>query len=267
VTTDFTHFTLDVIDGVADVRVGAEDGSSRMNGTSTSELVRLAELLARDPDVRVIVLRPRGRDFSEGGDITMFGQMLDQGLGGGLRPMIDSFHQALELLARLDVPIVAAVRGAVAGGGLGLVCVADVVIAADDAVVTTGATGVGLTADGGITWYLPRLLGLRRAQELLLMNRRLSGEEALEWGLVTRVAAADAVDDIALDTARQLSTGPTFAYGRLRALLLASFETPLGTQLSRECEAMVSAADSEATTNRIASFLNRRLHPRSGPAS
>jgi len=267
VTADFTHFTLDVIDGVADVRVGAEDGSSRMNGTSTSELVRLAELLARDPDVRVIVLRPRGRDFSEGGDITMFGQMLDQGLGDGLRPMIDSFHQALELLARLDVPIVAAVRGAVAGGGLGLVCVADVVIAADDAVVTTGATGVGLTADGGITWYLPRLLGLRRAQELLLMNRRLSGEEALEWGLVTRVAAADAVDDIALDTARQLSTGPTFAYGRLRALLLASFETPLGTQLSRECEAMVSAADSEATTNRIASFLNRTLHPRSGPAS
>jgi 2-(1,2-epoxy-1,2-dihydrophenyl)acetyl-CoA isomerase len=257
VTPGFRHLTLEVDDGVADVRLGDETGTSRMNEASTAELLRVTELLGSAPDVRAIVIRPRGRDFSAGGDITMFGRMLEQGLGEGLRPMIDAYHQALERLAGLDVPIVAAVRGAVAGGGLGLICVADVVIAADDAVLTTGATGVGLTADGGITWYLPRLVGLRRAQELLLMNRRLSGQEALAWGLVTRVAAADVVDDIALDVARQMSEGPTFAYGRFKALLLASYDTPLVKQLSDEGQAMVAAAATDDATTRITAFLSK----------
>jgi 2-(1,2-epoxy-1,2-dihydrophenyl)acetyl-CoA isomerase len=258
VRPDFSHLLLEVRDGVADVRLGDATGLSRMNETSTAELLRLTDLLRSATDLRAIVIRPRGRDFSAGGDIAMFGQMLERGLGDSLRPMIDDYHRAVEGLARLKVPIVAAVRGAVAGAGLGLICVADIVIAAEDAVFTTGATAVGLTADGGITWYLPRLVGLRRAQELLLMNRRLSGREALEWGLVTRVAPADAVDDIARDAARQVAAGPTYAYRRLRSLLLAAYETPLGPQLSQECDAMVSAADSEDATKRITTFLSRR---------
>jgi len=257
VRPDFSHLLLEVRDGVADVRLGDEAGLSRMNEASTAELLRLTDLLSSAKDLRAIVIRPRARDFSAGGDIAMFGQMLDRGLGDSLRPMISDYHRAVEGLARLEVPIVAAVRGAVAGGGLGLICVADIVIAAEDAVITTGATAVGLTADGGITWYLPRLVGLRRAQELLLMNRRLSGHEALEWGLVTRVAPAEAVDDIARDAAAQLAAGPTYAYGRLRALLLASYDTSLVKQLSDEGQGMVAAAATDDATTRITAFLSK----------
>jgi enoyl-CoA hydratase/carnithine racemase len=112
-------------------------------------------------------------------------------LAGRLRELTDLYHLALNRLTRIDAPVVCAVRGAAAGGGLGLVHVADVVIAAEDSKFALGYAAVGLAADGGNTWFLPRVVGMRRAQQLLLLNRVLTGPEALEWGLVTGDRADD----------------------------------------------------------------------------
>ena len=177
---------------------------------------------------------------------------------GRLRQMIDLYHLALERLTSMDAPVVCAVRGAAVGGGLGLVHVADIVVAAEDAKFALGYAALGLASDGGNSWFLPRVVGLRRAQQLLLLNRVLTGPEALEWGLVTEVRPAVAVEDRALELARQLAAGPTEAFGRMKRLLRDSWTTDLPGQLSRETAQMTAAGASDDAAEGIAAFAAKR---------
>jgi enoyl-CoA hydratase/carnithine racemase len=114
------------------------------------------------------------------------------------------------------------VRGGAGGGGLGLLYAADIVVAADDARFALGYGALGLTADGGNTWFLPRMVGMRRAQELFLLNRRLTAQEALAFGLVSRLAPNDAVETEAATLAATLAAGPTRAFGAGRGHASAS---------------------------------------------
>lgn len=248
---------LTITDGVADVQLGDADGSSRMTASTVSELLEVVERIAGDTSVRAVLLRPRGQDFSAGGDIAMFESMLDQGLAQSLQGLIDDFHVALASLVSLDVPIVAAVRGAAVGAGLGLACIADVVVVAEDATLAAGGSAIGLAADGGATWYLPRLVGLRRAQEMLFLNRRLDGREAVDWGIATSVESPETVDEKALGIAQRLASGPTSAYAHFRALLIAAYETPLAVQLAHEGMAMTASAATDDAADAIRSFIRR----------
>ncbi|MGO8975398.1 MAG: enoyl-CoA hydratase/isomerase family protein [Steroidobacteraceae bacterium] len=139
--------------------------------------------------------------------------------------------QSIERLTCIDAPVVAAVRGGAGGGGLGLLYAADIVIAADDARFALGYGALGLTADGGNTWFLPRMVGMRLAQQLFLLNRRLTAQEALEFGLVSRLAPNDAVEAEAVALAATLASGPTQAFGAVRRMLRRSFEGSLSDQL------------------------------------
>jgi 2-(1,2-epoxy-1,2-dihydrophenyl)acetyl-CoA isomerase len=141
---------------------------------------------------------------------------------------------------------------------LGLVHVADIVIASEDATFALGYGGIGLTSDGGNSWYLPRLVGMRRAQELFLLNRRFTAAEALEWGLVTRVVPAADVDAEVDAVATRLAAGPTRAYGGMRKLLRQSFETGLRDQLATEKHLIVDAATTADAAEGIAAFAEKR---------
>src|ERR1700743_835239 len=125
----------------------------------------------------------------------------------------------LEHVTRMDAPVVCAVRGAAAGGALGLLYAADVVIAAEDSRFALGYGAIGPAVDGGGSWFLPRLVGLRRAQQLMLLNRRLTAAEALDWGLVTEVVPAIEVEDRGRALAQALAAGPTQAFGRVKRLV------------------------------------------------
>jgi 2-(1,2-epoxy-1,2-dihydrophenyl)acetyl-CoA isomerase len=175
--------------------------------------------------------------------------------------MIDSYHLAIERLTSIDAPVVAAVRGGAGGGGLGLLYVADIVVAADDARFALGYGALGLTADGGNTWFLPRMVGMRRAQELFLLNRRLTAQEALAFGLVSRLAPDDAVESEAASLAAKLAAGPTRAFGAVRRMLRQTFETgSRNHRISRTAKRNRGAV--------IASPLSSRMHPFVGrPAS
>jgi 2-(1,2-epoxy-1,2-dihydrophenyl)acetyl-CoA isomerase len=172
--------------------------------------------------------------------------------------MIDSYHLAIERLTSIDAPVVAAVRGGAGGGGLGLLYAADIVVAADDARFAIGYGALGLTADGGNTWFLPRMVGIRKAQELFLLNRRLTAQEAFEFGLVSRLAPSDAVDTEAAALAATLATGPTRAYGAVRRMLRQSFETGLSDQLDAEKESLVAASRTDDAQEGIAAFVAKR---------
>ena len=160
----------------------------RSTSDMAADLAEAATQIAERSDVRAVLIAGNGPNFTVGGDLGLFAGTAREQLPNRLRRMIDSYHLAIERLTSIDAPVVAAVRGGAGGGGLGLLYVADIVVAADDARFALGYGALGLTADGGNTWFLPRMVGMRRAQELFLLNRRLTAQEALAFGLVSRLA-------------------------------------------------------------------------------
>jgi 2-(1,2-epoxy-1,2-dihydrophenyl)acetyl-CoA isomerase len=217
----------DVDQQVATIRLDRPEAGNAIDLTLVEDFHQACGRAADDPAVRAVLLCGTGRSLSTGGDLAMFAGLDASELPRRLRQMIDLYHLALDRLTRMDPPVVCAVRGAAAGGGLGLLHAADVVVAADDSRFALGYAAIGLASDGGNTWFLPRLVGLRRAQQLMLLNRRLTAAEALDWGLVTEVVPAAEVEDRARQLAQRLAAGPTQAFGRMKRLLRDSWTADL----------------------------------------
>jgi 2-(1,2-epoxy-1,2-dihydrophenyl)acetyl-CoA isomerase len=249
---------LDFTDGVATLRLNRANHGNAINPDMASDLAEAATQIAENAHVRAVLIAANGPNFTVGGDLTVFAGTGREQLPNQLRRMIDSFHLAIERLTSIDAPIVAAVRGGAAGGGLGLLYAADIAVAADDARFAIGYGALGLTADGGNTWFLPRMVGMWRAQELFLLNRRLTAQEALEFGLVSRLAPSDAVETEAAALAAKLAAGPTRAYGAVRRMLRQSFETGLSDQLDAEKESLVAASGTSDAQEGIAAFVAKR---------
>ena len=157
--------------------------------------------------MRAVLIRAEGPSFTVGGDVAAMARTPPAELPALVSRITATYHATLQLLDRLPVPVVTAVHGAVAGGGLGLVYVADIVLAAESARFTAGFAGLGLSVDSGGTWFLPRLVGTRRAAELCFSQRVLTASQAAEWGLITRVVRDE-------DLAAEAETAARAARGR-----------------------------------------------------
>jgi 2-(1,2-epoxy-1,2-dihydrophenyl)acetyl-CoA isomerase len=249
---------LEVAGGIATLRLNRPDKGNAIDTDMAADLAEAATQIAERSDVRAVLIAGNGPNFTVGGDLGLFAGTAREQLASRLRRMIDSFHLAIERLTSIDAPVVAAVRGAAGGGGLGLLYVADIVVAADDARFALGYGALGLTADGGNTWFLPRMVGLRRAQQLFLLNRRLTAQEALDFGLVSRLAPSDAVENEAAAVAASLAAGPTRAFGPVRRMLRQSFDTGLSDQLDAEKESIIAASRSDDAQEGIAAFIAKR---------
>jgi 2-(1,2-epoxy-1,2-dihydrophenyl)acetyl-CoA isomerase len=249
---------LDVADGVATLRLNRPDKGNAIDTDMAADLAEAATQIAENASVRAVLIAGNGPNFTVGGDLGLFAGTAREQLPNRLRRMIDSYHLAIERLTGIDAPVVAAVRGGAGGGGLGLLYAADIVVAADDARFALGYGALGLTADGGNTWFLPRMVGMRQAQQLFLLNRRLTAQEALAFGLVSRLAPSDAVETEAAALAATLAAGPTRAYGAVRRMLRQSFETGLSDQLEAEKESIVAASRSDDAQEGIAAFVAKR---------
>ncbi|MFH6787022.1 MULTISPECIES: enoyl-CoA hydratase/isomerase family protein [Methylobacterium] len=211
----------------------------------------------QDPAIRCVVLTGAGRLFCGGGDL---GALTEAGeaLPGFLSELAGTLHMAVSRLMRMEKPLLVLVNGPAAGAGMSLALAGDVVLAARSAHFTAAYGGVGLSPDGGMSWLLPRLVGLRRAQEIILTNRRVGAEEAERIGLVTRT-----VDDAALagegaELAARLAASATRALGLARGLLADSLGAGLETQLEREARSIAEAGRSPDGREGIQAFLARR---------
>ncbi|MEU6378865.1 enoyl-CoA hydratase-related protein [Streptomyces sp. NPDC046909] len=204
---------------------------------------------------RAVLLTGRGRSFCVGGDLKEFSALRGQGLSGHLTDVTDALHGALRILNGLDAPLVVAVQGAVAGAGLGLVAAADVSVAASDAGFTAAYTAIGYTPDAGVSWSLPRLVGPRRAVDLLLTNRRVPAAEALGMGLVSRVVAPERLNEEAVRVAGALARGATGAYGVTRRLVGQALCAGLDEHLDAEARHLAAAAVSGEGREGVAAFL------------
>ena len=217
-------------------------------------LMEAAVRLAEDQVVKVVTLTGNGRLFCAGGDITAF----TSGEPGAMIARITvSLHAAINRLATMGKPLITLVNGPAAGAGLGLAMLGDVVLSASSAHFTSAYTAIGVSPDAGTSWLLPRLIGLRRAQDMILTNRRVGADEAQAIGLVTRVVSDEALTKAGDDLAQSFATGATAALATARRLLHRSQCSSLADQLEAEAAGIVAAARSDEATARLSAFLRK----------
>jgi 2-(1,2-epoxy-1,2-dihydrophenyl)acetyl-CoA isomerase len=175
-----------------------------------------------------------------------------------LKELTAYIHSAASRFSRMAKPMVTAINGPAAGAGLGFSLLGDIAIAGQSAHFTMAYTAIGLSPDAGASWLLPRLIGLRRAQEMTLLNKRVSAAEAVEIGLITRVVADDALAAAAAEIAEQLAASATRAIGRSRNLLLSSFGNALEEQLELEARGIAAGGRDPEGVEGITAFLAKR---------
>ena len=249
--------TLDVQDGVAWMTLSRPEERNSVSPAFALRLHDLAERCAADQDIRCVVLTGSGKFFCVGGDINAFsaaGEDAEAAIGALAR----SFHAGIHRLATMEKPLVTAINGPAAGAGLSLAILGDIALAAASAHFISAYSAVGLTPDGGASWWLPRLIGMRRAQEMLFTNRRIGAEEAAEMGLVTRAVPDEALRAEASMVASMLAKGPIRALASCRALLMESATATLSTQLDREAALIAFSAGAAEGREGVAAFLAKR---------
>jgi 2-(1,2-epoxy-1,2-dihydrophenyl)acetyl-CoA isomerase len=247
---------LAVSASVATLTLNRPDAANGMNLQLMKELVDAVHSCEEDPQVRAIIITGAGRFFSAGGDLAAFSADLDR-LPRLLSELTLYLHTAISRLARMNRPVIAAINGPCAGAGLSLACACDLVLAAQSSNFTMAYTAAGLSPDGGSTWFIPRRIGDLRTRELMLTNRKLSAEEALRWGLVTRVIADEMLLVEARKLAESLAAGPTVAYGNVKALLNDTFARGMETQMEFESRAIASSAKTADAREGVSAFLKK----------
>ena len=254
---EYTAIHLELSGGVASVTLNRPDAANAFDETMSRELSEVAAVCDRDRSVRVVLLTGAGKTFSVGGDLKGFAQQGDA-LPEHLRTVTRHAHTALSQFARMRAPVIAAVNGAAAGIGMSLVAACDLAIAADSARFTLAYTRVGLTPDGGATYSLPRIVGLKRAMELALSNPTLTATQALEWGIVNRVVPAEELPGAARAWAEELAQGPADALGTAKRLMRLGAGEAIETQMELETRAIAEAGGTANAREGIAAFLERR---------
>jgi len=245
-----------IADGVGTIALSRPDAHNAMDQALIEALTGCIETVTGDASVRAILIEAEGKHFCVGGDINRLGAL--HHAADLIETLARRLHVGIEKLATHPVPVVIAVQGAAAGAGLSLAAAGDIVLAARSAQFAIAYPGIGLTADGGATWTLPRLIGLRRTQELAYLGTHLDAEEALACGLVTRVVEDGQLAGEARALARQLANGPTAAFGGIKRLLMASGRASLHNQLEAEAISIATAMASPDGHEGVTAFLEHR---------
>ena len=242
---------------IARITLARPDAANALNLEMGAELLHVAELCRDDASVRAVILDAQGKFFCAGGDVAAFAAA-GKDLPATLRSLLDSFHPAVEILSTMNAPVIASVQGMAAGAGLSLMSSCSFVIASDKASFTMAYTGIGMTPDGSSTYFLPRQIGIRRTEEMMISNCRLSPEKALDWGLINQVVSADSLAATTQQLAEQLAAGPTLAYGNTRRLLHSSLENNFAQQLEAEASSIIAMGKTKDGLSGVASFKDKR---------
>lgn len=243
-------------DGVATLTLNRPDQANSLDLPLATRLRDLAREVATDKEVRCVVLTGNGRMFCGGGDVGSFVEVSDR--KSYVTKLASTLHQAVLAFVAMPKPLVVRVNGPAAGAGMSLALLGDVVLAASSAHFSAAYTRIGMTPDGGMTWLLPRLIGLRRAQDMILTNRRVDAEEAEQLGLISRAVDAGSLDEECNAVAEGLASASTSAIAVSRALLWEGVTSTLSDQLAREAERIGEAADSADGREGVGAFLARR---------
>ncbi|WP_163851730.1 enoyl-CoA hydratase/isomerase family protein [Pseudooceanicola aestuarii] len=249
--------TIERDGAVARLVLNRPDKGNALDQPLADALAEAALSVATDRAVRAVVLTGAGRLFCAGGDVDTFAEAGDH-VSAFLTRLAGVVHVALGHFATMDKPLITLVNGPAAGAGLSLAISGDVVLAAPDAHFTPAYLGIGLTPDGGMTWLLPRLVGMRRAQEMILTNTRVGAEEAARIGLISRVVDDGTLEEEGARIADRMARGAVGAMGQARRLLHASHATGFAQQMEAETRAIAAAGAGAEGREGVSAYLAGR---------
>ena len=243
--------------GVRTITLNRPERLNAVNPRLADELPRAVDDAARDDSVRVVLITGAGRGFCSGLDLSEPPRLPE----GDLRQRLDPLAwvgQWVLTCVRCEKPLIVAINGSAAGAGFGLALAADIRVIARSARITAGYVRRGLSPDAGVSYTLPRLIGLARASEIILSGRDLDAEETLRVGLVAAVFEDATFTADAMSYAERLAAGPPIAYALTKRLLWSTFDTPLDDHLARELSSIKTCFASQDVAEAIRAFQEKR---------
>ncbi|MDZ4382948.1 MAG: enoyl-CoA hydratase-related protein [Parvibaculum sp.] len=253
--------TLAVEDGIALLTLNRPEVLNSIDTRLIADMRTAVAEVAENPEARVLLITGAGRGFCAGADLAAQGQRHDgMSIGQGVaHGMTVGFNPMMRELYALQKPIVAAVNGVAAGGGVGLALAADIVIAAKSAAfIQVFGPRLGLIPDLGCTWHLPRLVGRARALGLALTGDKLPAETAAEWGLIWKCVDDAALMSEARAVAAKLAKGPTNAFGEIRKAIDAAGNNDFAAQLDYERDVQGMLGDHPNFSAGVKAFLTKK---------
>jgi 2-(1,2-epoxy-1,2-dihydrophenyl)acetyl-CoA isomerase len=241
-------------EGVLRITISTADNGTSLDGEGLDQGTRALEAVG--DRIGSVLLVGEGPNFCAGGNVRAFAAAPVR--SEYVAEIARVFHAFVRALDAVTVPVIAGVHGWAAGAGMSLVCLADVAIGGPGTKMRPAYPSIGYTPDGGMSWTLPRIVGIARAREILLTDAVLSGDEAVRLGILSRLVGDDVVQDEALRLARTLAAGPTSSYSGIKTLLSASTTRTLAEQLDAEAASIAVAADSPIGREGVDAFVEKR---------
>jgi 2-(1,2-epoxy-1,2-dihydrophenyl)acetyl-CoA isomerase len=238
------------------ITINRPEAANGINLLMASELASIALDCDNNKTIKAVLLTAQGKFFSAGGDVKSMSS--GENLALEIKRMADELHRAISTFQRMPAPLIVAVNGVCAGAGLSLAASGDLVLAAESAKFTMAYTNIGLSPDGSSSYFLPRLIGLRKTQELMFTNRTLLSSEAQAWGLVTRVCPDSSLLGDAMKLTQDIAAGHLQAHGAIKNLLSTTFNNGLETQMELEGRFIAACAATENGQEGIRSFIEKR---------
>jgi 2-(1,2-epoxy-1,2-dihydrophenyl)acetyl-CoA isomerase len=262
-SSDESPVLLAVAHGVATITLNRPAVLNALNNALATELTTALKAAEADEAVRVIVIRGAGDAFMAGGDVGYFHRKIGEFPNrADFRPVIVEMIERAQGLARtlraIPKPVIAAVHGGCAGFGLSLMLACDLAIAADNAKFTLAYIHLATTPDGGASFFLPRMVGQKRAAEIALLGDRFGAADAERWGLINRVVPLAELEATVAKLAGRMAQGPALAYARTKALLNATDGNNLEAQLAAETESFASSALTDDFVAGVAAFVEKK---------
>lgn len=257
----FKHISLEKKDSLAIVTLDRPDALNAFNQAMATELRCSIDMIDCDQTIRAVLLKGNGKYFCAGGDVGWFHELSQEDTVArqhAFNSLIDTVHAVIESIVSLRVPVVAAVQGGAAGFGISLMAACDFILTSPHNTFNLAYLNLGAPTDGGATWILPRLMGMCRARELILLSEPFDGVQALSFDLVNRLVSPEELNDESIQLARRLASGPTQAYGHIKQLLAFTFQKSLPEQLQLEQRAFLKDAETQDFSEGLNAFIERR---------
>ncbi|MEM1038543.1 MAG: enoyl-CoA hydratase/isomerase family protein [Pseudomonadota bacterium] len=253
----FETIRFDIDGSIATITLNRPDNANALNEVMARELFEASLECQTNEAIRCVVLTGTGKMFCAGGDLAeMHGAGEHQ--DAHVLKMASLLHAAVIRFSTMNPPLIVAVNGTAGGGGFSLALAGDIILSSNKAKFVSAYTASGLTPDGSSTYFLAKHIGLLRAKEMMFSNRVLTADEACNWGLVTRVVDAEALESETAAVARTLADGPTQAYGGVKRLLHNSYGESAESQLDKEALSIAKMMTTRDGPHGIEAFLNKQ---------